>query len=502
MSYQGIDKVCLYLRYSSNAQSEQSIEGQMRVCRDWCQRNDVQIVETYIDRATSALSHAEKRVEFQRMIRDSEKGRFEAVLVYKLDRFSRNRYDSATYKYRLKKNGVRLISATENLTDSPESIILESVLEGMAEFYSVELAQKVSRGMKESAYKHQVTGGTIPLGYKSVNKQLVIDPVTAPIVQEIFKMYDQGESFANMCKILNDKGYRSSSGAHFNKNSFRSLLRNEKYIGVYHYMDYRAENAIPAIIDRELFDRVQEKLHVRAAAPARGKAKVEYLLSGKIFCGHCGGPMDGDSGTSARGTVHYYYSCANHRLRKGCTKRSVRKEWIEDIVYKDAVELLTPERIHLIAETAIEEYRHEIEIDGRIPALEEKLTEINKGLRNLTRVIETGSMPEVIVQRINELEQEKKQCEKELALEKQQLSFLTVDLVEGFLRSLIHGQLSDKNTKKRIINLFVNSVTVWDEPDGGLKITTAYNLTTVPNKTFRIKPGESRSDLKGDGAPA
>lgn len=146
--YEEIKTACLYLRYSSSNQTEQSIEGQMHVCQDFCKRHNIRIVEMYIDRATSASKDIEKRVEFLKMIKDSEKGNFDAVIVYKLDRFARSRYDSATYKYRLKRNGVQLVSATENITQDPEGIILESVLEGMAEFYSAELSQKINRGMR------------------------------------------------------------------------------------------------------------------------------------------------------------------------------------------------------------------------------------------------------------------------------------------------------------------------------------------------------------------
>ena len=179
--YEEIKTACLYLRYSSSNQTEQSIEGQMHVCQDFCKRHNIRIVEMYIDRATSASKDIEKRVEFLKMIKDSEKGNFNAVIVYKLDRFARSRYDSATYKYRLKRNGVQLISATENITQDPEGIILESVLEGMAEFYSAELSQKINRGMRESVMKHNSIGGAIPLGYKTVDKKLVIDETTAPI---------------------------------------------------------------------------------------------------------------------------------------------------------------------------------------------------------------------------------------------------------------------------------------------------------------------------------
>ena len=184
--------VVLYLRYSSNKQTEQSIEGQERVCAAYCKQQGYNIVGRYIDRATSASKNTEKRTEFLRMLKDSDKRLWEGVVVYKLDRFARNRYDSATYKAKLKRNNVRVISATEALSDNPESIILESVLEGMAEFYSKELAQKVNRGMYESAMKCNFVGGLPPLGYKVENKKLVIDPATEHIVKEAFDLYSNG----------------------------------------------------------------------------------------------------------------------------------------------------------------------------------------------------------------------------------------------------------------------------------------------------------------------
>ena len=496
-----VKKACLYLRYSSTSQTEQSIEGQQRVCVDWCKRNNVQIVAIYIDRATSASKHTEKRVQFLQMIKDAEKGNFEAVVVYKLDRFARNRYDSANYKYKLKKAGVRLISATENLSDSPESIILESVLEGMAEFYSVELAQKVTRGMMESAYKCQVTGGTIPLGYKIENKHYVINPLTAPIVQEAFELYDSGESVAHIADLFNNKGYRTTRGAQFNKNSFKTMFRNEIYIGVYQYKGYRKENGVPAIIDPELFDRVQARLKKTASAPGRGKAKVDYLLSGKLFCGHCGEQMNGDTGTNAQGVSYNYYACYGHKQHH-CQKKSIRKELIEDIVARDALSLLTPEVIDYIANATLQEYYKEVKFEGKIPALEARLAELDKSLANITAAIERGVVPDTLLARMIDLENEKKSCARELAYEQQKKDALTKEDIVKFLNRIKGGDLKTPQAKKRIINLFVNSVTLWDEPDGWFKITTAYNLTDVPSKTYRVDSSTGVcSDLERSGGP-
>ena len=156
-------KAVIYARYSSDSQREESVEGQIRECTEYAKHNGITIVGTYIDRALSAKT--DNRPEFQRMIKDSARNNFDVVIVWKLDRFSRDRYDSAHYKRILKKNGVKIISAKENISDGPEGIILESMLEGMAEYYSAELSEKIHRGQKENALKGKNNGGGIPLGY-------------------------------------------------------------------------------------------------------------------------------------------------------------------------------------------------------------------------------------------------------------------------------------------------------------------------------------------------
>ena len=173
----------IYARYSSDNQREESIEGQIRECAAYAEKNGITIVKHYIDRAVSAKT--DNRPEFQQMIKDSDKKLFDIVLVWKLDRFARNRYDSARYKTQLKKNGVKLVSATEIISEGPEGIILESVLESYAEYYSADLSEKVIRGMTENALKGKFTGGAIPFGYTiNADRRFEIDPLTAPFVME------------------------------------------------------------------------------------------------------------------------------------------------------------------------------------------------------------------------------------------------------------------------------------------------------------------------------
>lgn len=239
----------IYARYSSHNQSEQSIEGQLRDCYNYAKKHDITVVDTYIDRAMSGTN--DNRFAFQKMIADSNKKIFDAVICYKIDRFARSKYDSVMYKSILKKNNVKIFYSQENIPDGPEGIILESLLEGMAKFYSAELSQKIKRGMYESATKCHATGGYLALGYKiASDKSFEIDPNTAPIVEKIFTLYADGHTVTAVCNQLNALGLKTSRGVAFNKNSLRTILKNKKYIGTYICKDLEIENGVPAIIPK------------------------------------------------------------------------------------------------------------------------------------------------------------------------------------------------------------------------------------------------------------
>ena len=219
--------VVIYARYSCERQTEQSIEGQLRECEEFAEKHDMTIVDTYIDRAISGTS-TNHREAFLKMIADSEKHTFEGVLMYKMDRFARNRYDSAVYKAKLKKNGVRVYYAKEQIPEGPEGIILESLLEGMAEYYSAELSQKIKRGMRENALKGKATGGSTAIGYKiTPDKTFAIDEDYADVVRHIFRSYARGERVEDICKDLNEKGIRTPKGYLFNQSTMRKMLQND-----------------------------------------------------------------------------------------------------------------------------------------------------------------------------------------------------------------------------------------------------------------------------------
>lgn len=496
--YNGDHDVTLYLRYSSSGQSDQSIEGQLRDCRAFCKANHYRIVAIYIDRATTARKDVEKRIHLMEMIADSAKQNWDYVVVWKLDRFSRNRNDSAIMKMRLRKNGVKVLSATEHLSDNPESILLESVLEGMAEFFSAELSQKVTRGMRESALKCHSVGGHVPLGYKIKDHKLVVDPDTAHIVQEAFALYANGVSVAEIARKFNAAGYKTAKNTEFNRSSFKVMFQNVRYIGTYTYKDIRIENGVPAIIDRELFDAVQRRLSKTATAPARGKAKVDYLLSGKLFCGHCGASMNGESGVGRSGKTYHYYSCYTKKRRLGCEKRPLRKDYIEEIVARSAFELLTDQLIDEIADMAIKQSEQDMVNETRIPQLTEQLSEIEKSIANITTAIEKGIASETLMNRLVQLEHEKKTINKEIKSEEKYVYRIDRDQIVFWLSQFKYGNIEDESFRRRLIDLLVNSVTVWDEPDG-YKITTAYNLTSCKTKTFRVEKSPATENVTGFG---
>ena len=293
----GSMKAVIYARYSSENQREESIDGQIRECYAFARKNNISVVAEYIDRAFSAKT--DRRPDFQRMIKDSAKKNFNLVLVWKLDRFARNRYDSANYKATLKRNGVKVMSVTESISEGSEGILLESVLEGMAEYYSAELSEKVMRGHHENALKCRYNGGTLPIGF-SVDKDqnYHVDPITSPYIVEAFTMYDEGRTMKEIVAVLNQHGLKNQRGGELNLNSVSRLLQNRFYIGEYKYREVLVPDGIPAIIPKDLFDRVQEKLAKNKKAPARHKAEDDYLLTTKLFCGDCQSLMFGERSKS------------------------------------------------------------------------------------------------------------------------------------------------------------------------------------------------------------
>ena len=463
----------IYARYSSDSQREASIEGQLRDCKAYAEKNGITVVGTYIDRAYSAKT--DDRPDFQRMIKDSGKKIFDVVLVWKLDRFARNRFDAVNYKYQLEKNGVHLVSAMEPISQGPEGIMVESMLIGMAEYYSAELALKVARGERENALQCKYNGGVVPLGFTIGKEDRLyhIDPETAPIVQEIFSRYADGEPAEKIAASLNERGLRTRTGKPFVKNSFFQIFRNRRYIGEYRYKDIVTPGGIPAIVDKDLFDRVQQRFEQNRIAHGRpAKEDVSYLLTTKLFCGKCGTLMGGESGTSHMGNTYYYYKCGNAKRhgKAHCDLKAIRKEPLERFVVDTAIKVIfNDEIIEQLIDLVMEAQQKE---NTRLPVLKDQLRDTEKRLANLLEAIEQGILTPTTKQRLDELEARKEALNTSILEEELKKPVLTREWIRFWLEKFRKGDVGSTEHQRQIIDTFVNSVYVFDD-----RVVLNFNFT-------------------------
>jgi len=493
-------KAVIYARYSSDNQREESIEGQIRECKEFAEKNDITIIGEYIDRALSAKT--DNRPNFQKMIKDSYRKVFDAVIVWKVDRFGRNREEIAINKYKCRKNGVRVEYVAEHIPDTPEGVILESVLEGFAEYYSLQLAQNVRRGLKVSAEKCQSTGGNRPLGYiTGKDKRFEIDPKTAPTVKLIFDMYAGGSSMAEVIRELNARGLRTLRGKPFTKNSLDTILKNEKYTGVYIYEDIRIEGGMPQLIEPETFAKVQEMLKVNKRAPAHTWNHSEYILTDKLFCGHCGSQMVGESGISHTKAKYSYYICARKKREKKCDKKAVRQDWIEGIVLREVEKIINDDSLlEIIAAKTYAYYRAELEDDEQLQQLQGQLTDVQKAIDNVVKAVEAGMFTPAIKARMEALEAQRVELIDAIAGAELSQSFkLTEDQILYFLQQFRKMDLSKIEAQKRVIATFVNSVFVSD--DGTVTITFNYSSDTNTVKLCELPDAGKGSDAARCGPP-
>ena len=493
-------KAVIYARYSSDNQREESIEGQIRECTAFAEKNDLTILKHYIDRAYSART--DHRPAFQEMIKDSDKHLFDMVIVWKLDRFSRDRYDSARYKVLLKKNNVRVVSATEVISSGADGILLESVLEGFAEYYSADLAEKVTRGMTENALKCKFNGGSMPIGYVIDEEQhFQIDPLTAPFVLEAFKRYIEGATMKELIDFFNEKGIKNKSGGDINYNSIQRMLNNRRYIGEYAFRDIVVPDGIPAIVPKELFDRVQAKLAKNKKSPARHKAEEDYLLTTKLFCGCCGAYMCGESGKGRSGEVHRYYKCVSIKKRRTiCNKKSVRKDWIEDIVVNATMKMLMSDTTIDAIVSALMTLQDAENVN--LPLYEKQLKETNVAINNLLNAIQAGILNRSTKERFDQLEATRDELENKIAAEKLAKPRITEEQLRFFLDRFRKLDVRQLSHRRMLIDTFVNAVFLYDD-----KLVLTYNFRegteTITFDDLKNKLGEgfSGSDMSSVAAP-
>lgn len=505
-------KAVIYARFSSDNQREESITAQVRACTDYAQRQGYTVVKIYTDEARSATT--DDRPGFLQMIEHiiNTRIRVDALIVHKLDRFARNRYDSAFYKRELRRAGVRVESVLEHLDDSPESILMESVIEGMAEYYSRNLAREVMKGMKETALQGKHNGGKPPLGYDvDCEGRYVINETEARAVRIIFDMFGSGKTYGEIINVLNPC-FKTKSGREFGKNSLHDILRNKKYIGIYVFNRSTAKkegrrnnhlskppeeiieipDAIPPIIDKETFMRVEERMIKNRTGPARSKAKVNYLLSGIIWCGECDHRMTGASSSyltkkSKQHKKTYYYTCNYANRTRQCSIEKIAKENVEAFVLSELEgQIFNDTAIPPLSEKIVQHYyRQHSDYVMERDQIENELAGTKMEIDNLVNALAAGGVVvPAIIEKLKGLEQKKSTLE--IQLQEWQFkageNLITAQSVAAFLRSkMILLQNKNLDACKRLLQEYVEKVIVNAE-----KIEVLFKITV---------------DLSGGGGP-
>jgi hypothetical protein len=374
---------------------------------------------------------------------------------------------------RLKKNGVRVISARENLSDDASGVLMETLLEGMAEYYSTELSQKIRRGQAIAIEKRRHISGIVPLGYKlTEEKQYEIDPITAPIVKKMFELYAAGHSLKETGLAVSEQ-FNIKIGNVFNY--VGKILDNVNYIGTYTRGAYHVPNAIPRIISDKMFTKVKIMRDKKKKTPAAARAYEEYFLTTTLYCGHCKDMMIGTGGTGKSGKTYHYYGCKNTIHKKTCDKKKIKKEYIENFIVSKALEQLTDENIAIIAQAVTEISRKESNTHV-ISDLKRKLKENAKATANLIKAIESGKHIDILADQITKRKEEKENLEKMIALEKMAIDEIDEHEVKFFLQHLKKGNIQSLDYKRALISVFINKVFLHD--DGRARII--FNATDRP----------------------
>lgn len=453
----------IYARYSSSSQREASIEEQIKVCTDYAERNNYAIIKSYKDSAMTGKN--DSRPALQKLLKDCANKTFDVVLVYAIDRFGRNLIQSLDNANKIEDSGVLLVSVTESFSNDPSGRFFRNLMMAHAQYYSDELAVKIKRGMDYNAERCLCTGGNIALGFR-VNKdrQFEIDPDTAPIVETVFEMYASGKTVAEITRHLNSLGYKTARGVEFNKNSLHTMLKNKRYIGIYTYKGKEIPDGMPRIISDELFNKVAEIMEKNRKAPARARAKVEYLLTTKLFCGRCKEMMTGYSATGKQGTKYNYYICNGRKVKK-CEKGMVKKDYIENLVLSECRKILSPKNIEKIAKEVSAMCEAERDTSN-LRYLQRRLAESERKRDNALNAIVETDIPRLranLYDRIAQLEEEQEHLKAEIAKETMPFPSLTEPKIRFFLTALKKGSMTDEKYKKLLIKILVNKIYLYDD---------------------------------------
>ena len=318
------------------------------------------------------------------------------------------------------------------------------------------------RGQTENILKGRCNGGCGTFGYTlDSERKFHIDPLTSPFVLESFRKYNEGSTMKEIRDWLNENGIKNPVGGAFTYNSVEHMLKNRRYIGELKYRDVLIPDAISSIVSAELFNDVQKKMLKNKKAPARRKAEDDSLLTTKLFCGYCGALMFGESGTSRTGEVHRYYKCATAKKHKGCKKKAVRKQWLEDLVVNQTMQLVKDDAaMESIIAKVMELQNKE---NTNIPLYEKQLRDAESGIQNMLNAIQAGILTSSTKERLEQLEETKRELEARIAEEKLAKPKVTEEFIRFWLLRFRKLDMSLKDQRQALVDTFINSIYLYDD---------------------------------------
>lgn len=453
----------IYARYSSHAQRDESIEQQIQKCEEYAQRQGLTVIEIYSDAAISGKT--DNRPAFQRMMKDSRKHRFQYVIAWKSNRMGRNMMEAMINNAELMKHDIHCLYVEEDFDDTAAGRFALRNMMNVNQFYSENMAEDIRRGLMDNAEKAMVNTRP-PFGYTvGEDRRFAIREDQAAIVREIFDRIREGWSYADIAADLNNRGIKTAIGRQWNKNSFHAMINNEMYLGVYKYSSVRIEGGVPPILDRNIFEEVQRKVHTKKNAAGQPRNSTgDYMLTGKLFCGHCLEPMVGVSGTGKHGELHYYYCCQGRRRKKsGCQKKNVVRDKIERQVIEAIRDYVMQDNvINSIAE-AYGRFYESARKDDVLLAMKDELVQNQKATANLMKAIEMGIITDTTKSRMLELEAQKKDLEASIRSQEGVLQRITPDQVRFFLERFKEMDFDDRDVQRQLIKTFVQDIYLYDD---------------------------------------
>lgn len=453
----------IYARYSSDKQSEDSIEAQVRACREYAAKHDLNVLCVYADEAISGKTA--NRAQYQKMLRDCDKGLFDTILIHKYDRIARNLGEHVNLEMKLKEKGVTLIATAQDFGNSKESKIMRALMWSLSEYYLDNLSSETKKGHKETALKGLHNGGYAPFGYDVVNQTYIINELEAGYVKRIFDVALKREGFTALIEEMEKAGIRGKRGKPIRYPQIYEMLRNEKYTGVYTYSQeeetnrsdrrnkpnaIRIENALPTIISKAQFAEVQRIMNERKQT---GK-KANYLCSGLVFC-ECGAKMHGMT-SKRKGHEYRYYTCSKH-----CGAPVVRMDEVDNAAYRYLYTLLSEENQNRIAD-ALRQYQagEGSRMDEFKQALAKRIEEKQKQYKALLANLSSAVLPAEVV---SDIAAQMQSIKEEIALLEatEPPKDFTVDQIRAWLEALKNTP-DDKAVRLLISRIDIKQKTIFN----------------------------------------